>query len=129
MISVLVADDDADTRETFQYILEDAGYPTLTAADGEQALTILRSVRQPLVAMLDISLPRLDGLSILRIAAQGHIEGQRAYILCTGHNAAVYTPFSSLLADLHVQVLRKPFDLDDLLTTVNRAAISLATGS
>lgn len=58
MTIVLIADDDADIRETFQLVLEDAGYPTLPAADGEQALTILRSAQQPLIALLDISLPR-----------------------------------------------------------------------
>jgi CheY-like chemotaxis protein len=127
MTPVLIADDDADTRETLQQILEDAGYPTLIAADGEQALAILRSTPTPLIALLDISLPRLDGLSILRNVAQGGIgRGQQAYILCTGHNPAVYAPFASLLAELRVAVLSKPFDIDDLLATLNRAEKSLS---
>jgi two-component system, NtrC family, nitrogen regulation response regulator NtrX len=127
MTSVLIADDDADIRESFQLLLEDAGYATLTAADGEQALTILHAARQPLIAIVDISLPRLDGLSILWMAVHEGIAGPpRAYILCTGHVPAVYAPFADVLQALHASVLPKPCDMDAFLMTIERAASTFA---
>jgi len=61
MIPVLIAEDDADTRETFKLVLEDACYSVLEAANGQEAFDILRRYPHPLIAMMDISLPRLDG--------------------------------------------------------------------
>jgi len=126
MIPVLIAEDDADTRETFKLVLEDACYSVLEAANGQEAFDILLCYPQPLIAMMDISLPRLDGLSILRMVTRGDVTShQRAYIICTAHSPSVYAPFTALLAELHVPVLHKPFDVDDLLATVRHAEISL----
>jgi CheY-like chemotaxis protein len=126
MIPVLIAEDDADTRETFKLVLEDAGYAVLEAANGQEAFDVLRCYPQPLIVMMDISLPRLDGLSILRMMTRSEVTSQqRAYILCTGYSPYLYAPFASLLSELHVPVLYKPFDVDDLLTAVRHAEISL----
>jgi signal transduction histidine kinase/DNA-binding response OmpR family regulator len=61
--SVLVVDDDADIRITVAQVLEDAGYHTLTAGDGLEALQILRSEPQlrPSVVLLDVMMPNMDG--------------------------------------------------------------------
>ena len=62
---ILVVEDDDDLRSTLAYNLNVEGYETLVAADGVTALEIAR--RQPLaLALLDVMLPRLDGLDVLR---------------------------------------------------------------
>lgn len=62
---ILVVEDDDDLRETLAYNLRADGYETLLAADGVAALELAR--RQPVaLVILDVMLPRLDGLDVLR---------------------------------------------------------------
>ncbi len=62
---ILVVEDDAALRETLAYNLSAEGYETLLASDGVAALEIVR--RQPVaLVLLDVMLPRLDGLDVLR---------------------------------------------------------------
>ncbi|MDE3231248.1 MAG: response regulator transcription factor [Chloroflexota bacterium] len=62
---ILVVEDDDDLRSTLAYNLTAEGYEALVAADGVTALEIAR--RQPLaLVLLDVMLPRLDGLDVLR---------------------------------------------------------------
>ncbi|HEX8994796.1 MAG TPA: response regulator transcription factor [Ktedonobacterales bacterium] len=62
---ILVVEDDAALRETLAYNLSAEGYETLLAADGVAALELAR--RQPVaLVILDVMLPRLDGLDVLR---------------------------------------------------------------
>jgi CheY-like chemotaxis protein len=128
MTHILIADDDSDVRETLQLLLEDAGYATLTAKEGHQVLELVQRYPSPLVVLLDIGLPKVDGLSILRTIAG--MDGQmaphkRAYVLMTGHTPALYMPYGALLAQLHVHVLPKPFHIDYSLAVVADAAAFL----
>lgn len=65
MRPILVVEDDAALRETLAYNLTAEGYETLVAADGVAALELAK--RQPVaLVLLDVMLPRLDGLDVLR---------------------------------------------------------------
>lgn len=60
---ILVADDDESIRATLRDFLSDEGYGALLAADGAEALDLLRSSAQPRPSLiiLDLSMPNLDG--------------------------------------------------------------------
>lgn len=60
---ILVVDDDPGVRESFRLILEDH-YDVIDAADGPQALDVLRASQVDLV-LLDIRLPEMDGIEVL----------------------------------------------------------------
>jgi CheY-like chemotaxis protein len=61
---LLITDDDRDFRETLAGVLTDRGFETLQAADGEEALTIVR--RQPVhLLLLDMQMPRMSGLEMI----------------------------------------------------------------
>ncbi len=60
---VLVAEDDFNVRLTLEIVLEDAGFETLLAADGEEALHAARTSR-PDVILLDQIMPKLDGKQV-----------------------------------------------------------------
>jgi CheY-like chemotaxis protein len=60
MPSVLVVDDDADIRETVAEILRDEGYEVETAANGAEALAVLRGM-QPALILLDLAMPVMSG--------------------------------------------------------------------
>jgi CheY-like chemotaxis protein len=63
---VLVVDDDPDIREALTQILEDRGFDVITAANGQEALTLLRSLRvPPAVILLDLMMPIMDGYGFL----------------------------------------------------------------
>ncbi|HEY1411296.1 MAG TPA: response regulator, partial [Rhodopila sp.] len=65
---VLLVDDEAMVRETLAASLEDAGYTVLTAADGSQALDLLRSPAPIDILITDLSMPGMDGLALIQQA-------------------------------------------------------------
>ena len=127
---ILITDYDRDVRDTLHILLGDAGYTTFTAQNGHQVLTFIHQHPAPLVVLLEIGLPDIDGLSILRKVADQDEPlppHKRAYILVTGHAPALYMPYSALLAQLQVPVLPKPFDIDYLLALVSQAERHVTT--
>lgn len=72
---ILIADDDASLRNVLSRSLTRAGYEVLQAEDGERAVQICREHR-PDIVLLDIYMPRKDGLQVL-----GELAGE---MTCTG---------------------------------------------
>jgi two-component system, NtrC family, sensor kinase len=70
---VLIIDDDPLMRELLQAWLVPAGYETVTAADGEQALNSLGQAMFDL-ALVDYLMPKMDGLSVLEQIADRRIH-------------------------------------------------------
>jgi two-component system chemotaxis sensor kinase CheA len=62
---VVVADDSITTRSLHRQVLEAAGYQVETAADGEEALRLLRAKGADLLVS-DIHMPRMDGLALTK---------------------------------------------------------------
>lgn len=62
---VLIADDDADILLLVKAILERSGHEVVAVSDGAEALASVRS-RKPDLAVLDIAMPEVDGLEVLR---------------------------------------------------------------
>jgi len=85
MIEVLLADDQGLVRAGFRSILDDEDDITVTgeAADGERAVAACRELR-PHVALLDVRMPRMDGLEAARrITADPRLDAVRVVILTT----------------------------------------------
>ncbi|MGR6329338.1 response regulator [Sphingomonas sp. XXL09] len=64
--TILVVDDDPHIRHLLVFALAKAGLDTVEAADGEAALAAAVSVPAPDLVVLDINMPRLDGLEVCR---------------------------------------------------------------
>ncbi len=62
---ILVADDDEATRIVLQTFLEAKGYEVFLACDGAEALEMIQA-KKPAVALLDIMMPQVDGIEVLR---------------------------------------------------------------
>ncbi len=119
MALVLIVDDDADIRMSMRTLLEDiGGHSVLEAPDGLAALEILRSSEQRLVVLLDLLMPGLDGMGVLReVAADDALTTRHTYVLVTVSRYASMPEVPPRLAAL-VPVVSKPFDMDVLLGTV-----------
>jgi CheY-like chemotaxis protein len=124
--TVLVVDDDADTRVTLRDLLEEEGYGVLEAAGGSEALKFLRSSLQRLVVLLDYVMPRLDGLAVLHQVAQDPAQAQRhAFVLVSARRLSYRLGVLRLLQGLRVPVVVKPFDIQTILDAVAQAAATL----
>jgi DNA-binding response OmpR family regulator len=67
---ILVVEDDADISKALRYNLEKEGYRVVSCADGESALA-LAGKEKPGLLILDLMLPKLDGLEVCRRLRQG----------------------------------------------------------
>ena len=62
---ILIVDDDPDAREILDLVLRTLEIPLRQATDGDEALTLAFD-SPPLLIVLDLSMPRLDGEAVLR---------------------------------------------------------------
>jgi DNA-binding response OmpR family regulator len=108
---VLVAEDDEDILELISLILERSGYEVIRAADGEEALGLARSER-PVLVMLDVMMPRLDGYEVTRRLRQDEATAGIPILLVTARvqDGDVQRGFEAGADDY----LRKPFSPEEL---------------
>jgi len=71
---VLVVDDDQGIRTVVRWQLSDSGYEVIEAADGQNALTKIAE-ESPVLIVLDLSLPVVGGLDVLRSVREGRVGG------------------------------------------------------
>ena len=79
MTLILVVDDEALYQHLLKVNLEKEGYEVMTAGNGEDALEII-SGRQPDLAILDISMPKLNGIDVIRRLSK-ELEHSRILVL------------------------------------------------
>src|SRR5215475_23015 len=122
MPRILVVEDDEAIRETLRFVLEDASYSVVEAANGLDALDILYTSVEPLVVLLDIMMPRLSGAGVLGVVAgDEELARQNVFVLVTANSSPFPKPLALLLERLGVTVVSKPFDIDELLEVVAQA--------
>jgi CheY-like chemotaxis protein len=130
---VLLADDDPWIRESVGFLLRDAGYQVLEAADGVETLDMLVLSEHPLVVVLDLVMPRMTGFEVLqRVARDAHLGTHHAYVVCSalaGGPQRVGEHFTALLELLQIAYVARPFDMDVLLAAVGADAERLYPGS
>ena len=64
--SILIVEDDGDIREMLEEALALPGYTTSSAADGQEALDLFSENAGYDLLVLDLMLPRVDGLTVLK---------------------------------------------------------------
>jgi DNA-binding response OmpR family regulator len=108
---VLVADDEEDIRALVAFRLERAGYEVITAADGEEALT-LATTRLPDLVVLDMMMPKATGLEVTRSLRELDETKEIPVILLTARaqEADVARGFEAGADDY----VKKPFSPQDL---------------
>lgn len=113
--SVLVVDDSTSVRKMIEFALKARGYTVTSAEDGQVALESLERETFDLV-ILDINMPRLDGLSLLKIIRErSEWEAMPVMMLTTEGQAADRDRAMALGATAYIV---KPFKPTELLAQV-----------
>jgi PAS domain S-box-containing protein len=116
---ILIVDDDPDIRESLGDMLAHEGYRVQTVPDGSEALQCVKHQRYS-AALLDIQLPDLDGLSVLKVMME--LDPDLPIIILTGH-ASMENTIGSLVKGAFAY-LTKPYNKQEL-TAVLRRAVSV----
>jgi CheY-like chemotaxis protein len=110
---VLIVEDDRLLREMVRDVLRSEGHETAQAADASAALAYLRLRRDRCLLLLDLHVPRADGLDLLRTLRSEPWLPELNVVVMTAQRMAP-DGFPA------VPILFKPFTLDALLRIVNR---------
>src|SRR5262249_1237180 len=92
------------------------------ATDGVEALAALRESQTPLVVLVDLRMPTIDGFTLLKTVAEERILAERhVYVIFTADTSSLPV-VQALRSQTVVASISKPFDLDVLLQVVEEAA-------
>ncbi|HEX4635379.1 MAG TPA: response regulator [Rhizomicrobium sp.] len=106
---ILVAEDEAMLRLIAVEMLQDAGFEVFEAADGAEALDVLRA--NPAIELLvsDVKMPRMDGYALVEAGLA--FRPELKVLLMTGYSQE---PPAFIQKIQDIQILRKPFNLERL---------------
>ncbi len=118
---VLVVDDEDAIRFLLASELEAEAFEVQSAGDGDEAIELIRAKGEQAdkfdIILLDIKMPRVDGFEVLRYV-KGSVPETKV-IMVTAY-ADVKNAIESLRLGAS-DFVSKPYDLDDILTSINRA--------
>jgi CheY-like chemotaxis protein len=107
---VLIVDDDALIRESVSVMLQEEGYEVRTAANGDEALDVLRSTEAPGLILLDLTMPVMDGNTLLAVLDNDPRLAAIPVVIISAmaHRAPKERP----------KVLSKPLNFEEVLSIV-----------
>ena len=111
---IFIADDSPALVEVLAEVFNLAGYEVTTFTDGQ---AVIESIKEslPEIILVDLNMPYVSGLEVLKFLRQQAGGKQTKAILCTGDSSVRNAP-KSHLADV---LFTKPIDMDDLLRAVS----------
>ncbi len=113
--SVLIVEDDDGIRECLTDVLEDEGFETLTARNGQEALDLLRKLgTNPAVILLDLMMPVMNGWEFRQ-----HFDGDASIVHAPVIVMSALAPDAGLPSAAWLQ---KPLAVERLLSTIARVA-------
>lgn len=120
LTQILVVGNDADSRNEICELLQNLGYPCLTASDALDALRIIAADHSVGIVLSDLKMEKLDGLFLLNEIAERFMALRPIVTIALGETAS----------DLNVEVMRsgasdllvKPLAADSLSSSLRRAA-------
>jgi CheY-like chemotaxis protein len=114
---VLVVDDSKDSADTVALFLELAGFHTITASNGLEALIAAHYAR-PEVAVLDVAMPVLNGLEAARLLKASPVTRNTRLMAYTAN----WSVEDSALKDVFARILSKSVSADEFLDAVRHLA-------
>jgi DNA-binding response OmpR family regulator len=116
-LRVLLVDDEVELLQALSERLQLRGFEVLVAHSGEQALGLLEGT-VPDLMVLDLKMPGMDGMEVLRSTRQTCPQVQ--VIMLTGHGSEKDRETALRLGVF--EYLQKPVDIMELVSALHRAA-------
>lgn len=113
---ILVVEDNPDIRDTMRELLEVEGHRVITACNGQEGLDALAHTRSGCLIVLDLMMPVMDGYEFLELLRQ-RADADRFGVLVVSADFDVPSTVAEHPGVLGV--LRKPFELGDVLRVVH----------
>ena len=114
--TILIVDDEESICQSLAGILRDEGYDTIAAGSGEEALKLIEE-EMPNLVLLDIWLPGMDGIEVLKIIRSEY--PQIRVIMMSGHGTIETAVKATKLGAY--DFIEKPLSLDKIILLVNHA--------
>lgn len=114
---IFVAEDDADVRASIAEVLREEGYDVGEFSTLDDALTELRSGARPCLVLMDLLMPGMGGQEFLDVLSADVSLATIPVVMITGARTKA----------MGIEVLRKPFDLTDLIDVVARHCAHAST--
>ena len=116
---ILVVDDDADIVTVLRDRLDAWGYATICANDGLRALELIEQ-ETPHLMLIDLEMPKLSGLDVLKRMAQSRPTGHDMPVIVMTAHGTITAAVQAMKQGAH-DFLTKPFDVDHLSIVVQKA--------
>ena len=111
--TILIVEDDPPTQMLLETLVQRYGYASETAANGREAIELL-SARHFTAVILDVMMPHVGGADVIEFMAR---EKKRVpVVVCTAAGPDKTADFDSNVVGA---VVRKPFDIEALMATIN----------
>lgn len=122
--SVLVIEDDPWTRSLLEELMAGEDYSVNTCNSGEEGLKLVAQAR-PAAVVLDLALPRMSGLEVLR-SLKASILTRDIPVVVVSAYASQMDPMDASRADFQME---KPFDVETLLAVLREMVSANSTSS
>ncbi len=116
MSSILIVDDDAQLRQSFERLLREEGYEVETAASGEEGIEAV-SRKPPDLVVMDVRLPAISGMEAFQLMRQ--MQPKLPVIIMTAYGTTDTAIEATKLGAF--DYLLKPFDIPDILALIEQA--------
>ena len=123
-ITVMVVDDDADNAEVFATFLESCGASVVVTHSGIEALARLDEVLTIDILLTDLSLPKVDGIQLVRSVRAHSVHGSLPAIAVSGYPEKFFAEDALQFTTF----MLKPVELDALAAEVRRLVLASARG-
>ena len=123
MNQVLIIDDEKSIVESLSSILKEEGFSVFSAMDGREGLALFEQVR-PKVVLLDVWMPEMDGLDVLRHIREADTDA--VIIVISGHGT-ISTAVEAVKMGA-TDFLEKPLSIEKVLEVISRGLAGKGNG-
>jgi two-component system OmpR family response regulator len=119
-LKVLGIDDNLEICKLFEVAFVSSGHEFTYTLDGREGLRLIRENKYDVV-LLDIAMPGFSGLDLLESLRSENLESKQKIVVVSA-STSIENDLERLKSNAVVGFLKKPVDLEDLLTKAERAA-------